>query len=250
MKQSSKGVTLWISARRIKRMMLGALLLALLIGIVSYEIPTSKVTNYWSLPLAGQVIALDAGHGGPDGGAVSRGGIIEKDINLSVALYLRDYLQQAGAIVYMTRETDRDLASPDTSGLSRRKTEDLIERVRVIEEKEAKMMVSIHMNSIPSDKWSGAQTFFHPDHPESGVLAELIQDELKRNLENTNRVAKGADYPYLLKALKIPSVLVEVGFLSHPEESRLLGDEKYQRKVAASIYKGILRYEAGEKISR
>ncbi|WP_223068746.1 N-acetylmuramoyl-L-alanine amidase CwlD [Paenibacillus caui] len=242
-----KTVTLWISLSHIKRLVYGAVLLALLIGIVVYEVPVKRVSNYWSLPLAGKMIALDAGHGGPDGGASSKDGIIEKDINLSVALYLRDYLQQAGAIVYMTREEDKDLADPGTSGLSKRKTEDLKRRVRLIEEKEAKLLVSIHMNSIPSNRWKGAQSFYHPSHPESGVLADLVQEELRRNLENTDRVAKGADYVYLLKEMKIPSVLVEVGFLSHPEESKMLGDEAYQRKVAAAIYKGVLRYEAGEK---
>ncbi|WP_138496022.1 N-acetylmuramoyl-L-alanine amidase CwlD [Paenibacillus pinistramenti] len=242
-----KTVTLWISVSNVKRILFMAVLLTLLAGILFYEVPVKRVSNYWSLPLAGKVIALDPGHGGPDGGASSKDGTIEKEINLSVALYLRDYLQQAGAIVYMTREDDKDLADTDTSGYSKRKTEDLKKRVRLIEEKEAKLMVSIHMNSIPSNKWRGAQTFYHPSHPESKVFADLVQEELRTNLENTDRIAKSADYVYLLKELKIPSVLVEVGFLSNPDESKLLGDEDYQRKVAASIYKGILRYEAGEK---
>ncbi|MNI86936.1 Germination-specific N-acetylmuramoyl-L-alanine amidase precursor [compost metagenome] len=76
----------------------------------------------------------------------------------------------------------------------------------------------------------------------------MIQDELKRNLENTDRAAKQSDKSiYLLEMLKMPAVLVEVGFLSNPGESALLGDEAYQRKVAASIYQGILRYSSGEK---
>lgn len=247
MDKNKKTVSVWISLANIKRILYGAVLLTLLIGIMVYEVPAQKVSNYWSLPLAGKVIALDAGHGGPDGGASSQDGVIEKDINLSVALYLRDYLQQAGALVYMTREEDKDLAGEGTSGYSKRKTEDLKKRVRVIEEKDAKLLVSIHMNSIPSSKWRGAQTFYYPGHPESGTFANLVQEELRTNLENTDRVAKTADYVYLLKEMKIPSVLVEVGFLSNPDEAKLLGDEAYQRKVAASIYKGILRYEAGEK---
>ncbi len=80
-------------------------------------------------------------------------------------------------------------------------------------------------------------------------MASLIQEEIKRNLENTNRVAKTVNTVYLLKALKMPSALVEVGFLSHPEEARRLSDETYQRQVAAAIYKGLLRYSAGEKRS-
>lgn len=245
---SKDKVSVWISLRHIKLALVGIGLVGLLAGLALYETPTAKVLNYWSLPLAGQTIVLDAGHGGPDGGAVSKQGIIEKDINLAVALYLRDYLQQAGAIVVMTREVDRDLAEPDTKGYSKRKTEDLKKRVRFIEEQQAKMLVSIHMNSIPSPRWRGAQTFYYLNNGNSANLADLIQEELRRNLENTDRVAKQSDKPvYVLEALKIPAVLVEVGFLSNPEEAALLGDDKYQRKVAASIYQGILRYASGEK---
>ncbi|WHX48574.1 N-acetylmuramoyl-L-alanine amidase CwlD [Paenibacillus woosongensis] len=240
-------VTLWISLGHIKKLMLGLVLLGLLWGIAVYEVPARNAWNYWSLPLAGVTIALDAGHGGPDGGAVNRQGLIEKDINLAVALYLRDYLQQAGAIVVMTREDDRDLADAETKGYSKRKTEDLKRRVRFIKEKQAKLLISIHVNSVPSSKWSGAQTFFTKEDEKSYDLAYLIQDELIRNLENSDRVAKQNDKSvYLLKALKIPSALVEVGFLSNPGEAAMLGSEQYQQKVAASIYQGILRYSAGE----
>lgn len=241
-------VTVWISLSHIKLTLLGVLLLALVIGVALYQAPTQKVWKYWSLPLAGKVIVLDAGHGGPDGGASSREGLIEKDINLAVSLYLRDYLQQAGAIVVMTREEDKDLAAPDTRGYSKRKTEDLKTRVRFVEEQQANLLVSIHMNSIPSPRWRGAQTFYYPNHADSPGFAALVQEELTRNLENTDRVAKPADQKvYLLEMVKIPSVLVEVGFLSHHGEARLLGNEAYQRKVAASIYQGILRYSSGEK---
>lgn len=153
-------VTLWISLKRIKQTLIGAVLLALLIIVVTYEIPSAKTSNTWSLPLAGKVIALDAGHGGPDGGAVSRQGVIEKDVNLAITLYLRDYLQQAGALVIMTREGDYDLAAESTKGYSKRKTEDLKQRVRMIEDSKADLFISMHLNSIPSNRWRGAQTFF------------------------------------------------------------------------------------------
>ncbi|MNO61261.1 Germination-specific N-acetylmuramoyl-L-alanine amidase precursor [compost metagenome] len=241
-------VTVWISFNSIKKWIFSIGLLAILVGIVAYEVPATKVWKYWSLPLAGVTIAIDPGHGGPDGGAVSKQGVIEKEINLAVALYLRDYLQQAGAIVVMTREEDRDLADENTKGYSKRKTEDLKRRVRFIEEHQAKIFVSIHMNAVPSSRWSGAQTFYSSNNGNSISLAELVQEELKRNLENTDRSAKQSDKSiYLLETLKMPAVLVEVGFLSNHGESALLSDEAYQRKVAASIYQGILRYSSGEK---
>lgn len=153
-------VSVWIAWSSVKKSVLGMLLLAVMIGIIAYDMPTAKTLNYWSLPLSGKIIAIDAGHGGPDGGAVSKNGLIEKDINLSVSLYLRDYLQQAGAIVVMTREGDYDLAGEATKGYSKRKTEDLKQRVRSIEEEGADLFISVHMNSVPSNRWSGAQTFF------------------------------------------------------------------------------------------
>ncbi|MBA9087379.1 N-acetylmuramoyl-L-alanine amidase [Fontibacillus solani] len=241
-------VTVWITLNSIKKLIFGIGLFAIVVGIVAYEIPATKVWKYWSLPLAGVTIAIDPGHGGPDGGAVSKQGVIEKEINLAVSLYLRDYLQQSGAVVVMTREEDQDLADENTKGYSKRKTQDLKRRVRFIEEHQAKLFVSIHMNAVPSSRWSGAQTFYSSNNGASINLAEMIQEELKRNLENTDRVAKQSDKSiYLLETLKMPAVLVEVGFLSNPGESALLGDEAYQRKVAASIYQGILRYSSGEK---
>lgn len=143
---------------------------------------------------------------------------------------MRDYLQQAGALVVMTREIDTDLAESDTKGYSKRKTEDLKQRVRRIEDKQADLFISIHMNSVPSNRWSGAQVFYTTNHPDNEGLANLLQQEMVRNLENTDRIAKTVNTVYLLQALKIPSALVEVGFLSHPEEARMLADEAYQRK--------------------
>ncbi|WP_145336456.1 N-acetylmuramoyl-L-alanine amidase CwlD [Paenibacillus xylanexedens] len=246
-KNMGKHLVVWVRLKTVKRVMLSLCLLAMFVAVVSYEMPSAKTSGYWSLPLAGKVIAIDAGHGGPDGGAVSRQGVIEKDINLSIALYVRDYLQQAGALVVMTREIDKDLADEGTRGYSRRKTEDLKQRVRQIEDKQADLFITIHMNSVPSNRWSGAQVFYTPNHPDNEGLANLLQAEMIRNLENTDRIAKTVSTVYLLQALKIPSALVEVGFLSHPEEARLLAEETYQRKVAASIYNGILRYASGER---
>lgn len=122
-----------------------------------------------------------------------------------------------------------------------------MQRVRKIEDAKADLFISVHLNSMPSNRWRGAQTFYPQGNVQSQNLAELIQAEIRHNLENTNRLAKTENTVYLLKALRIPSALVEVGFLSHPEESELLRDEKYQRKVAASIYNGILRYSSGEQ---
>ncbi|MEK3988223.1 MULTISPECIES: N-acetylmuramoyl-L-alanine amidase CwlD [Robertmurraya] len=220
--------------------------LVILFFILQYDyFKTKESWSSWSLPLSGQIILLDPGHGGPDGGAGEEGAL-EKDIALSVSKKLRDYLQEQGALVIMTREEDKDLAEGGTRGYSRRKTEDLKKRLAMINESEANFFVSIHLNSIPSQKWSGAQTFYAPQLKENAKAAKFIQDELRINLENTDRKAKPLSSVYILKNAQKPGVLVEVGFLSNPTEKQLLKTEEYQEKVAASIYKGLLRYFSNE----
>lgn len=241
-----KRIVIWLTYRSGIKIMLSALMVGLVAMIFTYDLSLMKTWTEWSIPLSGKVIAIDAGHGGRDGGAMNREGLIEKDINLKISLYLRDYLQQAGALVVMTREDDKDLADPETKGS--RKRQDLLRRVEFVNHKKADLLISIHLNSIPSSRWRGAQSFFYPNHEDNKQLATLIQEEIKKNMENTNRAASQVNTIYLLKALKIPSALVEVGFLSNPEESKLLADEDYQKKMAAAIYRGILRYCAGEKL--
>ncbi|MFC4778134.1 N-acetylmuramoyl-L-alanine amidase CwlD [Paenibacillus sp. GCM10023252] len=249
MRRRRSRLVIWMNYRGALRIAVGVFVVLLTAILLTQDMPVSRTWTYWTLPLSGQTIAIDAGHGGADGGAVSKQGVVEKDLNLAIALQLRDYLQEAGAVVIMTREGDYDLADQGTRAYSKRKTEDLLRRVEQIRESKPTLVLSIHMNSIPSPKWSGAQTFFYPNHPDNQRLAALIQDEMKRNLENTKRIAATANTVYLLKALEeMPTALVEVGFLSNPGESQLLADANYQRQVAASVYQGILRFCAGEKV--
>lgn len=217
--------------------------LVVLIVLIKFPLPDfAKETAGLPFPLAGKVVVLDAGHGGADGGAVGKDDTLEKDIALEVTKKLRDYLQQSGAIVHLTRETDTDLAAEDTKGLSRRKAEDIKNRMNFINSNNADFFLTIHLNAIPSTRWSGAQTFYYPKSEESKHLAKMIQAEITRNLENTNRSALAVNNLYLLKNAEIPGALVEIGFLSNVAERELLKDETYQRQMAASIYEGILRY--------
>lgn len=221
--------------------------LSLLVWLLQYPIQTKHSWNTWSLPLAGKIIVIDPGHGGPDGGAVGKDQTLEKDIALKVSKNLRNYLQQAGALVYMTREKDQDLADVGTNGLARRKSEDIRKRVQFIKSKEADFFVSVHLNAIPSTQWHGAQTFYYPQFDKSEKLAKAIQSEIKRNLGNTNRSELAINGIYLLKHAGVPGALVEIGFLSNEHERELLKTEKYQQKMSASIYKGILRFVTEEK---
>ncbi|MDR6120679.1 N-acetylmuramoyl-L-alanine amidase [Bacillus sp. SLBN-46] len=236
---------IWVSKRRIKIISFIAGLLVLFL-ILQHDFIEDDSWNTWNLPLSGKIILLDAGHGGPDGGA-GTGKTLEKDIALEITLKVRDYLQQQGALVIMTRETDTDLADSDTKGYSRRKVEDLKKRLKMINNTDNDLFVSIHLNAIPSSRWSGAQTFYAPHHQENARAAKFIQEEMRKNLENTNRKAKPLNQVYILKNAKKPGALVEVGFLSNPGEKAMLKKDSYQEKVAISIYKGIMRYFTNEK---
>jgi N-acetylmuramoyl-L-alanine amidase len=218
----------------------------LLMIILNYEIISRHSWTHWNLPLTGKVIVLDAGHGYPDGGAES-GDIQEKDIALNITQYLRDYLQESGALVIMTRESDYDLADPGQKGLSTRKTIDLKRRAGIVNNSDADLFISVHLNAIPSPRWRGAQSFYNPKSDENEKLASFLQDSFRAQLGNTDRSAKALNSVYLLNQAKIPSALVEVGFLSNPNESYLLQSTSYQKKIAGSIYNGISRYYTNEK---
>lgn len=221
---------------------IGVLLLAFLIQFPLSKSEFSTSDEGWSLPLSGKTIVLDPGHGGPDGGAVGADDTEEKDIALEVAKMLQSYLQQNGALVYLTREEDKDLAAEDTSGLARRKAEDIRNRLAFIHEKDPDLFLTIHLNALPSERWRGAQTFYYSAFEENRHLATKIQEEIIRNMENTDRSPLLINGIYLLKHAEVPGALVEIGFLSNGEERELLKQEDYQRGMAASIYEGILRY--------
>ncbi|RCW63530.1 N-acetylmuramoyl-L-alanine amidase CwlD [Saliterribacillus persicus] len=221
-------------------------LIALFMLILYPITQLDEEVDQFSLPLSGKVIVLDPGHGGVDGGAEGSDDTQEKGIALEVTFLLRDYLQQAGAMVYLTRETDVDLASDDTTGLSRRKSEDIRNRVSFIQSKDPDFFLSIHLNALPDRRWKGAQTFYYPALDKSKQLATSIQDEIKRNMENTTREALALNAIYLLKYTELPGALIEIGFLSNHEERENLKSKSYQRQMAISIYEGILNYTVAD----
>lgn len=190
--------------------------------------------------VAGKVVLIDPGHGGRDPGAVAPSGLLEKDVTLGVALHLERLLHRAAVHVVMTRRDDSDLSD---AGTTNRKVQDLSRRVQMARDTQADLFVSIHANSFPSPVWSGAQTFYYPGRADDRWLAEKIQARLKSQLGPNRREAAAADY-YVLRESTVPAVVVEVGFLSHPKESELLGSPDYQQRIAEAIYMGIIDYFA------
>jgi len=233
--------------KKYKIALVATIVLILLGFMIQHQITQRNSWKSWNLPLSGKIVIIDAGHGGPDGGAVGDE-VLEKDVTLKISLMIRDYLQGQGALVMMTRDDDYDLADEQVKGYGRRKVEDLKKRLKLINESSADMYLSIHLNAIPSAKWRGAQTFYHGSLEENKNLAKFIQAEIKDNLKNTDRDAKPIEGIYLLKHAKVPGALVEVGFLSNRAERELLQTKKYQRKIAESIYEGVNRYLTEETI--
>lgn len=211
--------------------------LIVLINVAYYNGFSEKIFSHGS-----RVIIVDAGHGGMDGGAIGKTGTIEKGINLDIAKKLKAYIEQHGDTCIMIREVDEGLYS-EYGTIRNKKNEDLRNRKQIISQNKATAFISIHLNSFPQSKYSGAQVFYPKRDKESERMAKLTQDELRNTLnKDNNRVEKPSDTYYILKGNGIPSILVECGFLSNPTEEALLRDEKYQNKIAWAIYRGMMRY--------
>lgn len=204
--------------------------------LCSFSFVSAK-NNYSNLKLLGKVIYIDPGHGGPDPGTIYKD-IYEKDINLSIALKLKSILEQDGAIVYLTRDGDYDLST--TNAISRKKS-DLNNRAKIISNSKADIYISIHLNSIKSTTWRGAQVFYDDVNKHNKSLAILMQEQLKKDLK-TNREVKEINNMLMNRKITIPGVLIEVGFLSNPGERYLLKQSDYQYKICNSIKNGIIKY--------
>ena len=218
-------------------MMLGIIIASLYVVKIREE----RALSVFGSPAYGATIAIDAGHGGIDPGAVSKSGVREDEINLKIAKKLQAYLENEGAKVVMTRKTDEGLYDKDFTGS--RKRQDMTRRVEILQKTEPDMVISIHLNQFPQSQYVGAQTFYLQGSDKGELLAKSIQQQLLRVLDRGNkREIKASDSFLILKAADCPSVLVECGFLSNPQEETLLTTDDYQEEVAWAIYCGIISY--------
>lgn len=188
-------------------------------------------------PLYQKTIFLDAGHGGPDSGALYRN-IYEKDINLSIVKKLEQALKKKGAQVFLTRDGDYDLSVPYTVN---RKRSDLSRRSNMINRSQCDLYISIHLNADTSTTYHGAQVFYDSKVKQNKKIAEIIQSDLKQYLYTT-RDAKQKNDMYLFHRLEKPGVLVEIGYISNPNDRYLLLQNEYQEKVANILTNSIIRY--------
>jgi N-acetylmuramoyl-L-alanine amidase len=193
-------------------------------------------------------VVIDAGHGGDDPGKVGIGNVLEKDINLQIALILKQYLEDEGIEVVMTRKDAGGLYEENTNGW---KVQDMKKRISIIDETSPDITVSIHQNSYPEEYVHGAQVFYYEGSTQGKMLAECIQEQLIEKVDpDNNRVIKGNTSYYMLKKTNVPIVIVECGFLSNEEETAKLCDEDYQDRTAWAIHMGILTYLNTQSVSK
>ena len=211
--------------------------------IVTYIIPV----NAFAFDNSNKVILIDPGHGGIDGGAKSKAGTIEKDINLQISLKLRDNLEEKGYKVYMTRDEDEGLYQKGNT-IKEKKREDLNRRVEMKKETNCDIFVSIHQNMFPQSKCYGAQVWY-ASNENSYNLATIVQESIKESVKDNNkRVAKPAAEAYLILRDKYEgaSILVECGFLSNPDEEARLKSDEHQNLIVEGISNGIDKYFDGD----
>jgi len=205
---------------------------------------TSEVTDVIAhrIPLEREyTIVIDAGHGGEDGGATSCTGVLESRINLEIALKLNDLLHLLGYDTRMIRTSDISVYS-EGSTIAQKKVSDLKERVRMVNETENAVLISIHQNVFSDPRYSGAQVFYGSSKDSRG-LAETVQTDFVRSLNpGSNRKSKVADGVYLMERIQCPGILVECGFISNPHEEALLRNDDYQNKLCCVIAASVGNY--------
>lgn len=201
-------------------------------SVVSAQIKQNKLPT----------IIIDPGHGGEDGGATSDTNVLEKDLNLSIALNLKNFFEINGFDVIMTRETDTAIYDTDTT--SGKKRSDLQNRVDIFNSSDDNLVLSIHQNKFTQSQYNGTQIFYSANNEKSALLAENIRNSVVSLIQQNNeRQSKQAGSEiFILHNTTVPAVLIECGFLSNDIEAKLLQTEEYQSKLAYCIFLGVLEY--------
>ncbi len=218
----------------------------LVVSMVFLAKEAAEFTVSDSIAGSRRCVVIDAGHGGSDPGKVGINGMLEKDINLSIAKKTEAFLTANDVQVIMIRTQDEGLY--EESG-SNKKVQDMKNRIAIIEEKKPDIVVSIHQNSYHEEEVHGAQVFYYDGSIEGEKLAGVMQKQLAKGLWPDNgRKEKANDSYYLLKKTSAPIIIVECGFLSNHNEAALLATDEYQEKVAWQVHLGVLQYLNARKL--
>lgn len=230
-----------------RRRVLGAAVLLLLsVTVLSLSLRRTAVPAFsYTEMTKDEIIVLDAGHGGADGGAVSADGTPEDDINLAIVLRLRDLFALMGCQTVLTRTGEASLADPDSATLRQEKVSDTQNRVTLINSVANGCLISIHQNTLPGHPTVHGAQVFYGKVTDSDARAAAVQQALNRAINTDNeKNAKpiGSDI-YIMAHVNCPAILVECGFLSNSAETKLLLSPEYQTKLAAAICCGYLQYQ-------
>ncbi len=216
------------------------LLMVLLACILFSKKGISVMKNLFNHKSYNITVAIDAGHGGFDPGKVGINNALEKDINLSIANKLKSLLEQNDIKVIMTRKNNKGLYEQSDQN---KKLVDMKKRVEIINSSDSIIAISIHQNSFTQASSRGAQVFYYQKSDEGKILAETIQKNMIKSLDDGNhRTAKSNNSYYMLKQTHCPLVIVECGFLSNWQEANLLCEDYYQKRVAWAIHLGIMEF--------
>ena len=226
---------------------------ALLFGAL---VPACAYANARAMQTASQTqsirtVIVDAGHGGVDGGTVAADGTVEKDVNFAIAQRLCALLECAGVETVMTRSGDDSIHDPSCTTIRTQKISDIRNRLKIMEQTENAVFVSIHQNHFTQSKYRGTQVFYSANDARSEALAQSIQTAVVSLVqpENTRRIKQSGTEIYLLYHAVRPAVMVECGFLSNPEETQLLKSADYQTQMALAVSQGILNFlESTEEV--
>lgn len=177
-------------------------------------------------------------------GAESKYGVTEANINLKLTLKLKEKLEQNGYNVILTREEENGIYDSSANTIREKKNSDLKNRVKIGNNSNADIFISIHLNKIEQSQYWGWQTFFKKNNADSKRLAECIQNSIQGVISEreNKRVALVIANKYLVDNIKIPITIVECGFLSNDEEAKLLQEEEYQNRMVEGIFQGIVKY--------
>ena len=241
---------------RIKRRIIsGAVLFGCALVTIGAASRISRKAENGALPVSmtsfdneAPVIILDAGHGGFDGGCTSADGTPEKGINLSILLKLRDMLEMNGYEVIVTRDEDVSIHDDGVEGLAAQKSSDMDNRLDIFNSRTNAVCLSIHQNQFNEPKYSGAQMFYSSTNKDSERLARSVQSRFVEFLQpdNSREIKQCGKELFLCYYSENPTIMVECGFLSNPEEAALLATDDYQSKVAFTIFAGVNDYVNGK----
>ena len=188
--------------------------------------------------LINYTIVIDAGHGGMDNGKVASDGTKESDLNLKYAKTLGKMLTDSGFNVVYTRTNDSGLYGLPTKGF---KLRDMQARKKIVQDSGANLVISIHMNQFGGQlSRSGPQVFFQKDYAEGQKLAVAMQQTFNNYTGNKHEAIAG-DY-YMCREMPCPSVIVECGFFSNPQDLANLQTDDYRNQLCNLIFSGVMNY--------